>query len=69
MKIALLNSAKQALIIEYKMKSLGWEPNTSFEDLLHPLVRKLFLHLKQAILHLCSENQCCICQFLVAAEI
>ena len=29
-----------------------WEPNNFFEDLLHPLVRKLFLHLKEAVLHL-----------------
>ena len=28
------------------------EPNTFSEDLLHPLVRKLFLHLKEATLHL-----------------
>ena len=28
---------------------LVWEPNTFFEDLLHPLVRKLFLHLKEAM--------------------
>ena len=27
---------------------IGWEPNTFFEDLLHPLVRKLFLHLEKA---------------------
>ena len=28
------------------------EHNTFFEDLLHPLVRKLFLHLNAATLHL-----------------
>ena len=28
------------------------EPNTFFEDLLHPLVTKLILHLKEATLHL-----------------
>ena len=41
----------------------------TFEDLLHPLVRKLFLLLKEALLHLNSENQCWTCQFLVASEI
>ena len=40
-----------------------------FEDLLHPLVRKLFLHLKEATLHLQWESQCWTCQFLVAFEI
>ena len=27
------------------------EPNTFFKDLLHPFVRKLFLHLTEATLH------------------
>ena len=40
-----------------------------FEELLHPLSRKLFLHLKEAILHLQRENVCRTCQFLVAFEI
>ena len=40
-----------------------------FEDLLHLLVRKLFLHLIEAVLHMKSENQCWTCQFLVAPEI
>ena len=40
-----------------------------FEDLLHPFVRKLFLHLKEATLHLQWENQSWTCQFLVAFEI
>ena len=41
---------------EHTIKTAGengiWEPNTFFEDLLHPLVRKVILHLKEAILHL-----------------
>ena len=45
------------------------EPNTFFEDLLHPLVRKVFLHLKETTLHLQGENQSWTCQFLVAFEI
>ena len=45
------------------------EANTVFEDLLHPFVRKLFLHLKEATLHLQWENQCWKCQCLVAFEI
>ena len=28
------------------------KPNTFFEDLLHPFVRKLFLHVEEATLHL-----------------
>ena len=28
------------------------ETNTFLDDLLHPIVRKLFLHLKEATLHL-----------------
>ena len=43
------------------------------EYLLHPLVRKLFLHLKEAILlyYICMKlgNQCWTCQFLVASEV
>ena len=45
------------------------EPNTFFfENLLHPFVRKLFLHLKEATLHLQWENRCWTYQFLVAFE-
>ena len=40
-----------------------------FEDLLHALVGKLFLHLKEAVLHLHSENQCWTYQFMVTSEI
>ena len=40
-----------------------------FEDLLHLLVRILFLHLKENISHQKSENQCWTCQVLVASEI
>ena len=29
-----------------------WKPNTFYEHLLHPFLRKLFLHLKEATLHL-----------------
>ena len=47
--------------------SLG--ANYFFKNLLHPLVRKLFLHLKEATSHLQCENQCWTYQFLVAFEI
>ena len=46
-----------------------WKPNTFFEDLLHPCVRKLFLHVEEATLYLQWENLCWTCQFLVAFEI
>ena len=34
------------------------KPDTFFEDLLHPFVRKLFLHVEEAALHLQWENLC-----------
>ena len=40
-----------------------------YEDLLHPLARKLFLHLKEPVSHLQSENQCLTCTILVTSEI
>ena len=40
-----------------------------FEDLLHPIVRKLFLHLKENVSHLQSGNHCRTWQLLVAFEI
>ena len=43
--------------------------NTFLEDLLHPVVRKLFLPLKQTILHLQSRNHCWTWQLLLAFEI
>ena len=39
------------------------------EDLLHTLATKLFLHLKEAILHPGSENQCCYMPVPVTSEI
>ena len=45
------------------------EPNIFFlRFVAQILVRKLFFHLKEAILHLYSENQCWTCQFLVASD-
>ena len=40
-----------------------------FENFIHCHVRKLFVHLKEAVLHLKLENQCWICQYLVAFQI
>ena len=45
------------------------KPNTFFEDLLHPFVRKLFLHVEEVTLHLQWDNLFWNCQFLVAFEI
>ena len=45
------------------------KPNTFFKDLLHLFVRKLFLHVEEATLHLQWENLCWTCEFLVAFEL
>ena len=38
-----------------------WKPNIFFDNLLHPLVRMLYLNLKETLLYLKSENQCWTC--------
>ena len=43
------------------MKAISLGAKYFFEDLLHALVTKSFLHLKGAISRIKSENQCWTC--------
>ena len=70
----LFDSQKSKRILDFFCGKADWYRNSPgatcvFEDLLHPLVRKLYLHLKEAILHMQWENQWWTCQFLIASEI